>query len=45
VANIENGDFEGAVAKAKEQAKVSLVPAAPQAAEPQAVAPLPRVRA
>jgi phthalate 4,5-dioxygenase oxygenase subunit len=40
---IEDGDFDGAVAKAKEKAKTSLVPS-PQAVEPQSVAPLPRSR-
>jgi hypothetical protein len=42
---IENGDFDGAVAKAKERAKASLVRPEPRTAEPQAVAPLPRSRA
>ena len=41
---IEDGDFDGAVAKAKEKAKTSLVQPTPQTAEPQAIAPLPRSR-
>jgi hypothetical protein len=41
---IENGDFDGAVAQAKERAKASLVRPEPRTAEPQAVAPLPRSR-